>query len=124
MASEAVKGVTISYPADQDPIARYNIALDEGIRTEDGQWEVTRTLKQVVTFDKSMWFVREYKVKSLDTSFAKANRTTLKSVNNLLTEYDRDFFSKTEWDHNQYVMATQKKSDVLEDDFNGKVETV
>jgi hypothetical protein len=114
----------VVYPADQDPVARYNVVLDSAIRGEDGYWEVVRTIKQVVTFDNETWFVREKSVKSIDKEFSNANRTTHSSINSLLTEYEDDFFSKGTWDGNQYIMTTKDKDQVLVEEHHGIVESV
>jgi len=114
----------VVYPVDKDPVARYNIILDSAKHGEDGYWEVVRSVKQIVTFDNKLWFIREKSVKSIDRNFAGANKTTHKAICSLLTDYGDDFFSKGEWDGNQYVMTTKDKDNVISEEHHGIVESV
>jgi len=114
----------IEYPADKTPVARYNVAIDAAKRAKDGLWEVTRTVKQITTFDEILWFIREKSIKAIDKSFAKANRTTHKAIGSILSEYNDDFFSKSEWDGNQYVMTSESKDDVLIEEHHGTVKNI
>jgi hypothetical protein len=114
----------IVFPEGQDPVIRYNISLDSAKRTESGDWEVVRTVKQVVSFDENYWFVREKAIKSIDKTFEKANTTTHKAISAILTDYKDDFFSKSEWDGSQYVLSSPNKDDVLVEENHGIVEDV
>jgi hypothetical protein len=121
---ENIVPVSIEYPADKIPLARYNVAIDAAKRAEDGLWEVTRTVKQIVTFDNKLWFVREKTIKAIDKSFAKANKTTHKAIGSILSACQDDFFSKPGWDGNQYVMTSESKDDVLIEEHHGTVKNI
>ena len=114
----------IEYPENGVPLRRYNIALDDASRGADGYWEVIRTVKQIVTYDGNIYFIREKAVKSIDKDFAKANRTTHKAIGSLLSEYNDDFFSKEEWDGMQYVMTDKGVNEVKVEEHHGIIEDV
>ena len=114
----------IVYPSNSEPIARYNVSLDTAEKGEDGYWVVIRTLKQVVTFDRSNFFVREKAIKSIDKSFDNANFTTHKAISALLDEYKGDFFSKGEWDGHQYIVENKTKDEAIVEEYHGTIESV
>lgn len=114
----------ISYPEDGEIIGRYNLVIDRAKKMSDGFWEIVRTIKQTVSFDGSRWFIREKSIKAIDRNFVSANKTTHNAVANLLAEYKDDFFSKGEWDGNQYVMDTPDNEKVLAEEYHGIVESV
>jgi hypothetical protein len=114
----------VTYPENKDPVARYNVILDEAKKEEDGSWEVQRTVKQVVTFDNELWFIKEFAVKALDKNFQKASKTTHEAMANVLTEYNEDFFSKPKWNWNQYIMRTKDLDSVKVEEHHGIIEDV
>lgn len=124
MTEENTTPINIEYPIDKIPVARYNIAVDEAKRAEDGFWEITRTVKQIVTFDNKLWFIREIAIKAIDRNFVKANRTTHKAIGSVLSEYQDDFFSKGEWEGKQYIMTSENKDTVLIEEYHGTVENI
>lgn len=113
----------IEFPVGQKPIARHNLALDSAQVSEDGTWMVVRTMKQALTFNGDLWFVREFSVKAIDNKFDKASETTHTAVNNLMNEYNNDFWSKGEWEGTQYAAFSnniekdveERHSDVAKD---------
>ena len=113
-----------TYPEDKDPVERYNLTIDRAVREEDGTWIVIRTVKQVVTFDKKTWYIREKAIKGMHKTFKKANDVTLKAISSLLSEYDGDFFSKGEWKDNQYVLRAEDPDTVLTEEHHGITEDV
>jgi hypothetical protein len=110
---------TILYPAGEIPLQRFNIVVDDGRREEDGSWTVTRTAKQVVTFDDKTWFVREYSVKSMDKSFKKADITTHRAISAVLDDYEGDFFSKEDWDGEQFSIKEGDSEEALSEGYHG-----
>lgn len=85
-------------------VGRYTISFDSAEKDKDGQWVVNRTIKQGATTDGKILYMREYSVKSMDTSLVKAGKTSHDVIRRIIDEYNSDFFCKNEWEGKQYVI--------------------
>lgn len=104
---------------ESDILGKYNFTFDEAIRQEDGTWKVTRTIKQGITTDFKVMFIREFSVMGMDKTFEKAQTPSLNTIRSLLQEYDGNLFSKEEWPHKQYSVELDPpkgKQNVLSED--------
>jgi hypothetical protein len=114
----------VTLPEEMVPTVRYNIATDEAVLQEDKSWEIVRTVKQAITFDGKLWYIRERAIKSIDKSFQKANDTTHKAIGRILEDCGGDFFAKREFEGTQYLLEKANGEEVLEEESHGIVEDV